>query len=171
MFHLLQFHLQEMADSRLRGTLSAGIPLTQYIGSVLISPIFYSIGWKMSAGLVACIALIDLVFYSFLHESPVWYVRKNRISSARKVFSWLWGYGHHVQVRLTHSIYIFRTGDTLQQVTLLFFISSICNVCQHCIKFHFIHCVIKPVRENKVFSNQITVATVTTSLHILKSFF
>jgi len=119
MFHLLQFHLQEMADPRLRGTLSACIILTHYIGSTLISPIVFNISRKMSAGLGACIALIDLVGYSFLHESPVWYVRNNRISDARKVFSWLWGSEHHAQVRLTHPLYIYRTADTLQQVTLL----------------------------------------------------
>jgi len=106
-FHLLQFHLQEMADPRLRGTLSACILLTQYIGSMLISTIGFFISWKMSAGLGAGIAMIDLVCYSFLHESPVWYVRNNRISDARNVYSWLWGSVHHVQVRLTHPIYIY----------------------------------------------------------------
>jgi len=119
MFHLLQFHLQEMADPRLRGTLSACILLTHYVGLILISPIGFNISWKISAGLVAVIALIALVGYSFLHESPVWYVRNKRISDARKVFSWLWGSVHHVQVRLTHPLYIYRTADTLQQVTLL----------------------------------------------------
>jgi len=119
MFQLLQFHLQEMADPRLRGTLSACIPLANYIGSMLIYVIGYRISWEISAGLGAGIALIDLVGYSFLHESPVWYVRNNRINEARKVFSWLWGSVHHVQVRLTHSLYIYRTADTLQQVTLL----------------------------------------------------
>jgi len=72
---------------------------------MLISTIGFFISWKMSAGLGAGIAMIDLVGYSFLHESPVWYIRKNRISNASKVFSWLWGSVHHVQVRLTHSLY------------------------------------------------------------------
>ena len=106
MFHLLQFHLQEMADPRLRGTLSACILLAQCLGSLVLSPIGFNIKWKISAGIVAGIALIDLVGYSFLHESPVWYVRNNRISDARKVFSWLWGSVHHVQVSLTHPLYI-----------------------------------------------------------------
>jgi len=119
MFHLLQFHLQEMADSRLRGTLSACILLTYYIGFMLIYLIGSNISWKISAGLGAGIALIDLVGYSFLHESPVWFVRNNRIRDARKVFSWLWGSGHHEVVRLTQPLYIYRTADTLQQVTLL----------------------------------------------------
>jgi len=113
MLHLLQFHLQEMADPRLRGTLSACILLTYDIGLMLPYLIYFYTSWKITAILGASIALIALVGYSFLHESPVWYVRKDRISNASKVFSWLWGSVHHVEVRLTHK------ADTLQQVTLL----------------------------------------------------
>jgi len=101
---LLQFHIEEMADPRLRGTLSACIPLTFCIGIMLISLIGINISWKTSAGLGAGIALIDLVGYSLLHESPVWFVRNNRISDARKVFSWLWGSEHHVEVRHTLTV-------------------------------------------------------------------
>jgi len=93
-----------MADPRLRGALSACIPLTYSIGIMLISLIGVNISWKLSAGLGAGIALVDLVGYSFLHESPVWFVRNNRISDARKVFSWLWGFGHQVEVRHTHTV-------------------------------------------------------------------
>jgi hypothetical protein len=107
MFHLLQFHVEEMADPRLRVTFSACIPLTFSIGIMLISLIGFQIGWKMSAGLAAGIAFIDLAGYSFLHDSPVWFIRKNRISDARKVFSWLWGSGHHVEVRNTSTVYIY----------------------------------------------------------------
>jgi hypothetical protein len=101
MFHLLQFHVEEMADPRLRGTFSACILLTYSIGIMLISLIGFNINWKMSAWLGAGITLIDLVGYSLLHESPVWLIRNNRISDARKAFSWLWGSGHHVEVRNT----------------------------------------------------------------------
>ena len=106
-FQLLQFHIEEMAEPRLRGTLSAGIPLTYCIGIMLIHLIGFNISWKMSAGLGAGIALIDLVGYSLLHESPVWFVRNNRISDARKVFNWLWGSGHQVEVGYTHPVYIY----------------------------------------------------------------
>ena len=106
-FHLLQLHLEEMADPRLRGTLSACIPLTYSIGVMLIYLLGFNIGWKKSAGLGAGIALINLVGYSLLHESPVWFVRNNRISDARKVFSWLWGPGHQVEVTHTHTVYIY----------------------------------------------------------------
>ena len=122
MFHLLQFYLQEITDSRLRGSLSACIPMTLYIGFVLNYEIGFNISWIISAILAGGFALIGVVGYSFLHETPVWYVRNNRISDARKVFSWLWGSEHHVQVRLTHPLYIYRTADTLQQVTLLYMI-------------------------------------------------
>jgi hypothetical protein len=107
MFHLLQFLIDEMAEPRLRGTLSACIPLTYCIGLMLISLIGFKIGWKMSAGLGAGIALLGLVGYSFLHESPVWFVRNNRISDARKVFRWLWGSGHDVEVRHTHTVHVY----------------------------------------------------------------
>ena len=93
-----------MADPRLRGTLSSCILLTYCIGILLVSLIGFNISWKMSAGLGAVIALIDLVGYSLLHESPVWFVRNNRISDARKVYRWLWGSGHHVEVRHTHTL-------------------------------------------------------------------
>jgi len=117
MFHLLQFNLQEMADPRLRGTLSARIFLTDYMGSMLISPMGSNNIWIMSAGLGTCFELIDLVGYSFLHEIPLRYVKNNGISDARKFFSWLWGSGHHVQIGLTQSLFFYRTGETLQQVT------------------------------------------------------
>jgi len=103
-FHLLQFHLEEMADPRLRGTLCACILLTYSIGVILLYLIGFNISWKLSAGLGAGIALVDLVGYSLLHESPVWLVRNNRVSDARKVFSWLWGSGHQVEVRHTHTV-------------------------------------------------------------------
>ena len=105
MFRLLQFHLEEMADPRLRGTLSVCVALAYSIGIMLISVIGFHISWKISAGLGTVIALIDLVGYSFLPESPVWFVRNNRISDARKVYSWLWGSGHHVEVRHTQTVY------------------------------------------------------------------
>jgi len=117
MFYLLQFLLQEMADPRLRGTLSACIVLTYYIGFILIYLNVFS--WKTSAGLGVGIVLVDQVGYRFVHESPVWYIRNNRISDARNVFRWLWGSVHNVEVRRTHPLYIYRTADTLQQVTLL----------------------------------------------------
>ena len=106
MFYLLQFHLQEMADPRLRGTLAACIVLSYHTGFVLIHLTGFSISWNISAGLGAGIALIDLVSYSRLHDSPVWYVRHSRIGDARNVFSWLWGSGHEVEVRLTHPVSI-----------------------------------------------------------------
>jgi len=112
MLYLLQFHLEEMADPKLRGTLSACITLAYSIGIMLISLIGFNISWKISAGLGASIALIDLVGYSFLHESPVWLVRKNRISDARKVFSWLWGSGRNVEVRHTHTLYTSTERET-----------------------------------------------------------
>ena len=107
MLHLLQFHLQEMADPKLRGTLSACIPLTLYIGYVLNYMIGFNITWEISALLGGGIALIAVVGNCFLHESPVWFVRNNRISDAKKVFIWLWGSVHHVQVRPTHPLYIY----------------------------------------------------------------
>ena len=105
-----------MADPRLRGTLSACILLTYSIGIMLISLIGFNIGWKLSAGLGAGIALVDLVGYSLLHESPVWLVRNKRISDARKVFSWLWGSGHQVEVR--HTLY--RSTERETQCSTLY---------------------------------------------------
>ena len=105
MFRLLQFHLEEMTDPRLRGTLSACITIAYSIGIMLTSVIGFHISWKMSAWFGTLIAVIDLVGYSFLRESPVWFVRNNRISDARKVYSWLWGSGHHVEVRHTQTVY------------------------------------------------------------------
>ena len=86
---------------------------------MLISVIGFHISWKMSAGLGTAIAVIDLVGYSFLHESPVWFVSNSRISDARKVYSWLWGSGHHVEVRHTQTVYSYWTGDTMQGVNRL----------------------------------------------------
>jgi len=74
---------------------------------MLISRIGFNISWKMSAGLGAGIALIDLVGYSLLHDSPVWFVRNNRISDARKDFSWLGVSEHQVKVRHTHIVHIY----------------------------------------------------------------
>jgi hypothetical protein len=119
MYHLLQFHLEEMADPRLRGSLSACILLTYSVGIMLISLIGTHVSLKTSAWLGVAIALVDLVGYSLLHESPVWLVRKNRINEARKVFSWLWGSGHHVEVRHTYILYSCRTGETMVKVTML----------------------------------------------------
>jgi hypothetical protein len=96
-----------MADPTLRGSLSVFISLTSAITIMLISLFDITIGWNILAWLGAGIALIDLVGYSLLHESPVWFVRQNRISDARKVFNWLWGSGHHEEVRHSHSVYIY----------------------------------------------------------------
>jgi hypothetical protein len=88
-----------MADPKLRGALSACILLTYSIGIVLISVIGTNISWSIAAVLGAVIGFGDLVGYSLLYESPVWLVRNNHINKANKVFSWLWGPGHHWEVR------------------------------------------------------------------------
>jgi len=106
MFHLLQFYLQEMADTRLRGTHAASIVLSYHAGLELIHLTGFNSSWNISALVGAGIALIDLVGYSLLHDSPVWYVRNSRIGDARNVFSWLWGSGHEVEVSLTHPVSI-----------------------------------------------------------------
>ncbi|KDR17947.1 facilitated trehalose transporter Tret1-like isoform X2 [Zootermopsis nevadensis] len=94
----ITFHLEEMADPRLRGTLSACILLMYSIGIMLISLIGTNMSWKIAAGLAAVIGFGDLVGYSLLHESPVWLVRNNHINKANQVFSWLWGSGHPAEV-------------------------------------------------------------------------
>jgi hypothetical protein len=69
------------------------------IGIMLISLTGTNVSWPIAAGLGAAISFVNLVGYSFLHESPVWLARNNRIEKANEVFSWLWGSGHRVEVR------------------------------------------------------------------------
>ncbi|KAJ4440272.1 hypothetical protein ANN_08411 [Periplaneta americana] len=92
------FHVEEMADPRLRGALSACVLLTYSIGIMVISLLGTHISWRIVAGLAAVITFIDLVGYSLLRESPVWLVRNNRVDQASEVYNWLWGPGHQPQV-------------------------------------------------------------------------
>jgi hypothetical protein len=96
-----------MADSKLRGTLSACILLTYSVGIMLISLIGTTVSWPIAAGLGAAITFVDLVGYSLLHESPVWLVRNNHINKANEVFRWLWGPNHQVEVRYTFLLYLY----------------------------------------------------------------
>ncbi|XP_069704031.1 facilitated trehalose transporter Tret1-like isoform X2 [Periplaneta americana] len=91
------FHVEEMADPRLRGALSACVLLTYSIGIMVISLLGTHISWRIVAGLAAVITFIDLVGYSLLRESPVWLVRNNRVDQASEVYNWLWGPGHQPQ--------------------------------------------------------------------------
>jgi hypothetical protein len=102
---MLQFHLEEMADPKLRGALSACILLTYSVGIMLISLIGTTVSWPMAAGLAAAVGFVDLVGYSLLHKSPVWLVRNNRINQANEVFSWLWGPGRQEEVRHIFILY------------------------------------------------------------------
>lgn len=113
MCYVLQFHLEEMADPRLRGTLSACILLMYSIGIMLISLIGTNMSWKIAAGLAAVIGFGDLVGYSLLHESPVWLVRNNHINKANQVFSWLWGSGHPAEVRQILIPYLYQMEDEM----------------------------------------------------------
>ncbi|XP_069704827.1 facilitated trehalose transporter Tret1-like [Periplaneta americana] len=79
-----------MADPRLRGGLSACLLLFYSIGIMVVSLLGTHVGWRIVAGLAAGISIVNVVVYSFLHESPVWLVRKNRINEASEVYNWLW---------------------------------------------------------------------------------
>ncbi|XP_069704830.1 facilitated trehalose transporter Tret1-like isoform X2 [Periplaneta americana] len=85
------YHLEEMADPRLRGALSACILLFYSIGIMVVSLLGTHMGWRIVAGLGAGTSLLNVLLYSFLRESPVWLVHKNRINEASEVYSWLWG--------------------------------------------------------------------------------
>ncbi|XP_069704828.1 solute carrier family 2, facilitated glucose transporter member 6-like [Periplaneta americana] len=100
------FHLEEMADPKLRGALSACLILTYTIGIMLVSLLGTHMGWRIVAGLGAGASFLSVVFYSLLRESPVWLVRKNRINEADEVYNWLWGSTHHTQVGDSFSLII-----------------------------------------------------------------
>ncbi|KAJ9595148.1 hypothetical protein L9F63_013556, partial [Diploptera punctata] len=91
----LSFHLEETADPRLRGSLSACILLAYSVGIMIVSVLGTWLNWRVAAGSCALISLLNLLGYCFLPESPVWLVRNNRIHKARVVFKWLWNGNHH----------------------------------------------------------------------------
>ncbi|PSN51475.1 hypothetical protein C0J52_00752 [Blattella germanica] len=88
------FHLEEMADLRWRGPLSACIMLVYSIGIMLISMLGIALNWRISASISAGLSLLNFVGYCFVPESPVWLVRKGKIQKAREVFKWLWNHRH-----------------------------------------------------------------------------
>ncbi|KAJ4440280.1 hypothetical protein ANN_08419 [Periplaneta americana] len=105
------FHLEEMADPKLRGALSACLILAYTIGIMLVSLLGTHMGWRIVAGLGAGASFLSVVFYSLLRESPVWLVRKNRINEADEVYNWLWGSTHQTQAERDLQELVNRTNE------------------------------------------------------------
>ncbi|KAJ9595146.1 hypothetical protein L9F63_013554, partial [Diploptera punctata] len=116
------FHLEEVSDPRMRGTLSACILLMYSVGIMIISMLGTDVSWKISAGLGAGLTLLNLLGYSMLVESPVWLIRNNHIDQAQKVYSWLWGSGHELQVNNVLGQFSLHenNGETPNQIDQIF---------------------------------------------------
>jgi predicted MFS family arabinose efflux permease len=55
-----------------------------------ISSLGAFVDWRTASALAALPSVITVILLYFLHESPTWYVRRNRIVEAERALQWLW---------------------------------------------------------------------------------
>lgn len=83
--------LGEILDANIRGTLGI-VPTAMGNGGILIALIAGNfLNWRELAYLGALLPVPYILFFSYISESPRFYVSKNRLNEARKALQWYRG--------------------------------------------------------------------------------
>lgn len=84
-------YVSETSEPRLRGLLLSGISLAIAVG-ILISHVLGTwLSWRVAAHILSTFPILCLFFCLLAPESPVWLIRKNRLTEAEKAWKYLRG--------------------------------------------------------------------------------
>jgi hypothetical protein len=95
--------VDELADPKFRGFIVGSLFTSASLGIMVISSLGALVDWRMASALAALPSAINVISLYFVHESPTWFVRRNRMKEAERALRWLWGPGNEEQVSVSGS--------------------------------------------------------------------
>ena len=90
--------MDELADPKYRGFMVCSMSSSACFGIMAISSLGAFLDWRTASALAVVPSVINLIPLYFVHESPTWFVKKNRMVEAERALQWLWGPGNEEQV-------------------------------------------------------------------------
>lgn len=88
----------ELADPKYRGFIVCSLSTSACFGIMAISSLGVFVDWRTASALAALPSVINFITLFFVHESPTWFVKKNRMVEAEASLQWLWGPGNEEKV-------------------------------------------------------------------------
>jgi SP family facilitated glucose transporter-like MFS transporter 8 len=90
--------VDELAHPKYRGFIISSAFTFASIGILAISSLGAFVDWRKASAIAALPSVINIILLYFLHESPTWFVKRNRMAEAEKALQWLWGPDNEEQV-------------------------------------------------------------------------
>ena len=90
--------MDELAHPKYRGFIVSSTFTFVSIGIMAITSLGAFVDWRTASALAALPSVIIIILLYFLHESPTWFVKRNRMTEAEKALQWLWGPNNEEQV-------------------------------------------------------------------------
>jgi hypothetical protein len=90
--------VDELAAPRYRGFIIGTMLTSVSLGIMAISSLGALVDWRTASALAALSPAINVIPLCFVHDSPTWFVRRNRMKEAERALLWLWGPGNEEQV-------------------------------------------------------------------------
>ncbi|XP_069696059.1 facilitated trehalose transporter Tret1-like isoform X2 [Periplaneta americana] len=89
----------ELVSPKLRGTVLTGNAFFVSLGIMVISILSAVVDWRTGSGIGVGLSAISFFLTALLPESPVWLVRKNRMTAAERSLQWLCGPGRDLEAK------------------------------------------------------------------------
>ena len=90
--------MDELADPKYRGFIVCSLLTAACFGIMAISSLGALLDWRTASALAALPSVVNLIALYFVHETPTWYVKRNRMVEAERTLQWIWGPGNEEQV-------------------------------------------------------------------------
>jgi hypothetical protein len=97
----IQVLVDELAAPRYRGFIIGTLFTSSSLGIMAISSLGALVDWRTASALAALPSVISAISLYFVHDSPTWFVRRNRMKEAERTLLWLWGPGNEEQVSVS----------------------------------------------------------------------
>ncbi|XP_069696056.1 facilitated trehalose transporter Tret1-like isoform X2 [Periplaneta americana] len=96
---ILSVYGDELVSPKLRGTILTGNACFVSLGIMVISVLSAMVDWRTGSGIAAGVSAISLFSTALIPESPMWLVRKKRMTAAERSLQWLCGPGRYLEVK------------------------------------------------------------------------
>ncbi|KAJ9590842.1 hypothetical protein L9F63_016122, partial [Diploptera punctata] len=89
----------ELSDPAVRGIVLCGVYGCTFVGIILISIFGAFFHWRTASGIATVLAIVSLIMFCFICETPTWLLRKKQDKKAEKVLKYLWGPENETQAK------------------------------------------------------------------------
>lgn len=89
MFGILPVYISEVTTPKVRGRWGNFMGFFMYFGQVVMNTIGHFFNIKVSAYILITTPILFLFLFSFMPETPYYYLRKNKMEEAKKSLKWL----------------------------------------------------------------------------------